>query len=339
MSNNTFAPQPWDPSWHPSLQALKDYQASNYVGIAAITLLLYDTNDTILTAPDAVKYIYSRKFTVISWLYILAQYGAICQLVFNWAVFTNTLTGWVANTCNALNLTYYLTFIASAVGIQGLLFSRAYAVAPRNRIVTGILGTLYLVNIGIAFSLLRWWKCDTPQGDDFTTISAIGQISLVLFDIGVLSTILYHTLSLIRQQRNQEGHSSSLSALFIRQGVFRFVIISAWSLGDALAYKLARPSASGSDTTLEIALSPILLGRFLFQLRQAAETTDNLTETEGTAESHQLTSFRAASNNVDSTLLSGRSQTVNDVRTTISCNTQPFIASSPTVSTEAYKKK
>ncbi|KIJ49847.1 hypothetical protein M422DRAFT_246213 [Sphaerobolus stellatus SS14] len=99
MSNNTFSPQPWDPTWHPSLQSLIDYQASNYVGIAAITLLFYDT---LLTLPDAITYIYTRKFTRISWLYILAQYGALSQLVFNWAVFTITLNGW-ANEVKAVS--------------------------------------------------------------------------------------------------------------------------------------------------------------------------------------------------------------------------------------------
>ncbi|GJJ15872.1 hypothetical protein Clacol_010150 [Clathrus columnatus] len=155
--------------------------------------------------------------------------------------------------------------------------------------------------IFIQQSLLRWWKCDTPQGNDYTTTyvqavlhksrtfylieftevgqsfdqlhlllimmilhtAAIGQISVVLFDIGVLSTILYHTWNIIRQQRSQEGYSTSFSALFIRQGTV---------------------------------LSPILLGRFLFQLRKAAERTDNLEHTDDSLESHQLTSFRAADN-------------------------------------------
>ncbi|GJJ15875.1 hypothetical protein Clacol_010153 [Clathrus columnatus] len=120
---------------------------------------------------------YSRKFTLISWLYIIAQYGTLCELVFSRASFTNILTDWV----------------------------------PR------------------AFS------------------------------------------DLCR-------------------------IISAWSFGDALSYKLARPSASGADTSLEIALSPILLGRFLFQLRKAAEMTDNLAHSNRSLQSHQLTSFCAAEN-------------------------------------------
>ncbi|GJJ16049.1 hypothetical protein Clacol_010328 [Clathrus columnatus] len=212
---STFAPEPWDPTWHPTLQARIDYQASHYAGMAAIAVLFYDT---ILTIPEAVEYIYLRKFTLISWFYVIAQY---------------------------------------AIGIQGLLFSRAYAVAPKNRIISGLLGCLFLMNLGVALSLLRWWKCDAPESDDYTTT--------------------YFPISVYR-------------------------IISAWSLGDAIYFKLARPSASGSDTNLEIALSPILLNHFLFELRETAEKTDNMENTDDTIESHQMTNFLVADNwNYDST--------------------------------------
>ncbi|GJJ15873.1 hypothetical protein Clacol_010151 [Clathrus columnatus] len=192
----------------------------------ATALIFYDT---ILTFPDAVKYIYTRKFTLISWLYVSAQYGTLCGVVLNWAVFTNTLTDWVPRATTSLQ-------------------------------------------------------------------RAIGQISITLFDIGVASTLLYHTWGPLHRQRSEDGYSTSFALLFIRQGIFRFVIISAWSLGDALSYKLARPSATGSDTSLEIVLSAILLGRFLFQLRRAAEKRDNLENSDESIESHQMTSFRAAEN-------------------------------------------
>ncbi|GJJ16066.1 hypothetical protein Clacol_010345 [Clathrus columnatus] len=106
---------------------------------------------------------------------------------------------------------------------KGLLYSRAYAVAPKNRIITGLLGSLFLMSFGVALSLLRWWKCDTPENNDYTTT---------------------------RRQQPHEENSASLSVLFIRQGE---LIISAWSLGDAISFKLARPSVAGSDTNVEIA--------------------------------------------------------------------------------------
>ncbi|GJJ15874.1 hypothetical protein Clacol_010152 [Clathrus columnatus] len=240
-------------------------------------LLVYDT---ILTIPDAVKYLYNRKFTMISWFYVLAQYGTLCGVALNWAVFTNTLTDWVPQLLAIKNsLNHYI--------------SRAYVVAPRNHLVNGILGCLLLVDLGVGLTLIRWWKCDTPRGTSFITISkairssAIGQIAILLFDIGVASTLLYYTWNLVRRQHSEEGCSTPFTVLFFQQ---------AWSLGDVLSYKLARPSATGADTSLEIVLSPILLGRFLFQLRKSAEKTDNLANSGDSLESHQLTTFRVAEN-------------------------------------------
>ncbi|KIJ52910.1 hypothetical protein M422DRAFT_43144 [Sphaerobolus stellatus SS14] len=68
MSDDTYNTEPLNPNWHPSIQALVDYQAANYANVAAI-------------ASQAWKYIFQRKFNIITLLYILAQYGTLCELI------------------------------------------------------------------------------------------------------------------------------------------------------------------------------------------------------------------------------------------------------------------
>ncbi|KIJ49816.1 hypothetical protein M422DRAFT_246186 [Sphaerobolus stellatus SS14] len=282
MSDDTYDTEPLNPNWHPSIQALVNYQAANYTNVAAIALIGYDS---LLTAPQAWKYIFQRKFNIITLLYILAQYGTLCELILTFilevdeTVATSTKCI-IRQICNPINLTYYLVFAAAGVGIQGLLLGRAYAAAYRNRKIMAALGMIFLINVGLATSLVGWWRCDAFQGAGFTTLGMTihisCEISIVVFDIGVLATILYHTWDLRKASLASPNGGISIGVLFVRQGVFRFVIISAWSFADALSLKLARPSAAGIDFFLEFAISPILLGRFLFQLRETAEPKDQI---------------------------------------------------------------
>ncbi|KIJ49913.1 hypothetical protein M422DRAFT_246281 [Sphaerobolus stellatus SS14] len=135
-------------------------------------------------------------------------------------------------------------------------------------------------------------------------MGTIGELSLVIIDIAALLAILYHTWGLRRGLfRSNPEEERSIASLFLRQGVFRFFIISVWSLADALVFKFARPSMVGVDSALEMAISPILLGRFLFQLRNAASATDNVHGEENTlSDSRVLTTFQAAVRHVATTI-------------------------------------
>ncbi|KIJ49791.1 hypothetical protein M422DRAFT_44619 [Sphaerobolus stellatus SS14] len=291
MSNDTYNTEPFNPNWHPSRRALIDYQAANYANMAAIALLAYDS---LLTAPQARKHIFQRKFNIITLLYFLAQYGTLCELILNFvlevdktvatsrkcrrlyqsmASYATEAPLFLQSTfriCNPINLTYYLVFAAAGVGIQGLLLGRAYAAAYRNRKIMAALGTIFLISIGLAIGFVRWWRYDAFQGAGFTTL---------IFER--------------RPWRPQEEECPSASFLFAKASfVLLHSIISAWSFADALSLKLARVGLQPQVTKkkllkLQIPKShqPLELilfwnsRRFLFQLRETAEPKDYILTT------------------------------------------------------------
>lgn len=306
VTNNmsTYTPQSSTPL---TLQATKDSQAYGYVIFAALTLIIYDT---ILTAPRSIEYLRTRRVIyVVPVLYACAQFGTMGSLVFSAFQSPSIST----SACNGLSFLQFLFFGFAAIGIQGLLFGRAYAVAPHNKKSLILLGLIYMVNVGTAFGFFKWWMCNDSylEGNSFSTLSIIGEASLVAFDIGVLVITLYHAWVVHgasrvfrvswRPQAQATGIGEqtpeSLTTLFIRQGIFRFMLIAAWSTADICAYKFVRSTITGVDEPLEMAISPIMLGRFLFQLRKTCYA-----ESEEPSNQTELSMFRAVVQNVETSI-------------------------------------
>ncbi|KAF8585187.1 hypothetical protein K439DRAFT_1616140 [Ramaria rubella] len=113
----------------------------------AVTAFVYDT---LLTFPSEVRCIWQKKFQLGTILYILARYATLLELllsVFNIFATIPSLQVYL-KTCNAvLHFTNALGFLPE-IGVQGLLFARAYAISSHKKVVfvvLSLLGTIAIV--------------------------------------------------------------------------------------------------------------------------------------------------------------------------------------------------
>ncbi|KIJ47609.1 hypothetical protein M422DRAFT_248609 [Sphaerobolus stellatus SS14] len=99
--------------------------------------------------------------------------------------------------------------------------------------------------------------------------SAIQAWIVLLSDIAVIAITTYYAWSDGRLLKElYRSNTKTLTRLFIRQGVIRFVVIFIWVVEISLTDKLLNPLIGGVDTPLEDAMSSILVCRFMLDLRR-----------------------------------------------------------------------
>ncbi|KAF8576827.1 hypothetical protein K439DRAFT_1622552 [Ramaria rubella] len=120
------------------IQEQSDSVTFNYVTIASFTY------DILLTFPSEVRFIWHKKFRLGTILYLLTRYPTLLEFLLNvygdFAAFSSLQP--YNRTCNSL--LYFTNSLAffPVIGVQGLLFARAYAISSHNKLVFVVLAFL-----------------------------------------------------------------------------------------------------------------------------------------------------------------------------------------------------
>ncbi|KIJ25881.1 hypothetical protein M422DRAFT_273117 [Sphaerobolus stellatus SS14] len=247
-----------------------DTQAFAYALLAGFVLLLYDT---LLTTAEEIKFIWQRKFRLGSLLYIAARYGALIQL-----------TAFVLNyIVSATERVSYNPFCRIFVGVSATFL----AYAPCNSSMR--------VSTDLPPATSSWDH--EPSFEDTASSVLNGLIEALTTGITVYHTWREHkTLSAL-----YEGGEYSLTTLFLRQGVMRFMIIFAWEVTSAITQPLINPFLSGIDIGIQNAVSTILICRFVLQLRHFNDrNVDGISTSQGGQP--PLGTFKAAIRRADETM-------------------------------------
>jgi len=92
-------------------------------------------------------------------------------------------------------------------------------------------------------------------------------------DAIVMIITTYFAWKEAKQFREVFGNTQpSLTVVFVRQGIVRFLIIVIWGLEISIATKVENPFLAKSDAELENAISGILVCRFMLELRKLHDT-------------------------------------------------------------------
>ncbi|KAF8579103.1 hypothetical protein K439DRAFT_1620794 [Ramaria rubella] len=128
------------------IQEQSDTVAETYVIVAAFAY------DTLLTYPTEVRFIWHKKFRLGTMLYLFARYSALLQFLLNvylyFATFPSLQT--YNRTCNSVLYFTQAFDLLPIIGVQGLLFSRAYAISSHKKLVFMMLTLLGMITIVLA---------------------------------------------------------------------------------------------------------------------------------------------------------------------------------------------
>ncbi|KAF8573084.1 hypothetical protein K439DRAFT_1625314 [Ramaria rubella] len=191
-------------------------------------LLAYDT---LLTFPSEVRFIWHKKFKLGTILYLLARYPALLVLLLN--VYLNFET--------FLSLQTYTTLeLLPAIGVQGLLFARAYAISSHHKLVFVVLALLVTTAIVLSMIAIPCSNCISTTSNIFAlckmlnpilknrvhklcSVITLNGVFTILYDTAVFVAILQNTLGLLQLQSGIPGvQRNSLSKLLVQQGILRY---------------------------------------------------------------------------------------------------------------------
>lgn len=152
-----------------------------------------------------------------------------------------------------------------AIGVDGLVLARTYAVGYRNTFGITAVTTTFFIFESITVALIPFQRCTSsflPQNPP-VFLDILTVVSLTLFELGVLIVVLGHTW---RVYHKDIGGQTSFMGLFIYQGIIRFSIIFIWTVVVVVMSETLRASLSSVVQPLGEATSVILICRFFLQL-------------------------------------------------------------------------
>ncbi|KAJ8585027.1 hypothetical protein M405DRAFT_853799 [Rhizopogon salebrosus TDB-379] len=114
---------------------------------SSIALLYYDY---FLTFPAEVKYIWSRRFTISTILYICCRYALLANLLYLFAV-SNVISKYCGTGCCLWFVAVYCLIFSFSPRAIAIFTARTWAVCGKSRVVIFGLGALAVICIAIDF--------------------------------------------------------------------------------------------------------------------------------------------------------------------------------------------
>ncbi|THH00332.1 hypothetical protein EW026_g2162 [Hermanssonia centrifuga] len=195
------------------------------------------TYEYILTARQEVTMIWQRKWTLVTWLFIANRYIMVVETIL-------AITAIYNKRPYSLLVRYLAHIVVTLTAFQPALFSIASI---------QVLLALYLIlNI-------------------YGIVTIGTRIPVIIADILVLA-LTWHKTFRHRMDAIRVGVRTPLSALLLRDGTVYFFALLAMNIAVILVNTVPPLQTASPISDIIPALTPILISRFLLNLRQLGET-------------------------------------------------------------------
>ncbi|KAF8461831.1 hypothetical protein JB92DRAFT_2186606 [Gautieria morchelliformis] len=224
------------------IQVISDDLATNYVDIATLALLAYDT---LLTLPSEITYIWHRRARLGTVLYLLARYPALLALIV--AVYldiANIPLECVQPIASFPKLSSYCgtsryrrTLIGASIRhVPAQSRDVAGAWSPWSSSVYGQFGYRSVFRSQI------WMQCHRSIYH-FVSAETMANVFIILFDTLVVVVTLYNTLGLVRRSREFPVlPPKSLTQILAEQSLIRYGFVLTVTLASGITWKVLRVS-------------------------------------------------------------------------------------------------
>lgn len=239
---------------------------SNVFGLCLISNLVLVTYATILSFGREVEYIWSKRFSVPTFLYICARYGTLIGEGLNIPV--QFLPG---RACNDLADASNVMTLLAYFGVQGLLVARAYSLCRGNKILGGILLFSVLAGAGILlFELIVFNGCVPVANEELSLVGLLSNIVTVVTDFIVFGVCLWNIWGTWRLKREAGIQSNrDLVSIFLSQIFSRIFFVITVAITSIIVHQAGVNSPVLNILIIyENSLSSILVTGFTLDLRQ-----------------------------------------------------------------------
>ncbi|KAI0708847.1 hypothetical protein C8T65DRAFT_740060 [Cerioporus squamosus] len=261
------------------LVLIYDAAAANlYWTSSALAILAYDY---LLTFPREVRFVWSRKFSPATVLFVLNRYIILLlyfvDLITLFPIIPSTYASRVGKFIVVLEIFPYIIWAA----FSGL---RTYALSQRNTFIGLFVAFLSLVPAGINayfLSTFTFVNLDPPSNctafSDITAdlsktydLTIVSRTSLIAADVFVIAVTWWSTYG-IRKLSRHARLGTSFGTLLMRDGTIYFIVLLAMNVVH-MTLNTVKPNnvvqQASYVTILENPIASVLISRFILNLRE-----------------------------------------------------------------------
>jgi len=261
---------------------------NNYISLIGCAIVGYDY---ILTFPREIDYIWRRRWTWVSAIFVLVRYPGLCWGLLGDLLGTSFIPG-PLNTCNVLFLVSCWTFPVFICAADLVMILRVYAMWNRSRIILSILLFFFVLQVIVSVVLPAIYN-SSPVYFVATTVqilnvticggSFIPSVPVLLGVYNAIPRFLISAVLLIlavsrtlkqsvdMYKATKQWQLNQYVNLFVRDGIFYFIINTVYNV---IVTVTATPAVSTPPIVANILLvicSALLcccMPRFIISVRE-----------------------------------------------------------------------
>jgi len=250
--------------------SIRDINSTNYLGTASMALLLYDH---LLTLDDEIQYIWRRRLSLITYLFLINRYLTPLGFIVNMLAYLSPL--FTPEVCVHF-VRYEGAFTTVSVGIAAsMMIIRVYAVYGENKGILALLALVLSAQVGVQAWLLSGAQAvPHPAGEHNCTMvfgnnvgswgSAYAWMPL-LFDTTVLALTVLRTLGLVRS-----GRAGNIVRTLLRDGIMYYSVIFSANLVLTVMLISAPVGIKGIAAQFEQLITVTMMSRITINLKKHA---------------------------------------------------------------------
>ncbi|TDL23327.1 hypothetical protein BD410DRAFT_787674 [Rickenella mellea] len=250
-----------------TISAYNELIATNYVGVASYTFLIYDH---ILTFGDEVEYIWKGHKGPIIYLFFVNRYFFDLAFILNLNAYLNP--AFTPDVCRRF-VRFEGSCVLIGLGLAGLMMMfRVNALYGGQRIVLAMLGVLWLTMVGVFSWLLAGGQpvihpagihgCSLIFSESLGSVATLSSALPLIFDSAVLMLTLRRTAGLFKSR--MAGH---IVRILVRDGILYYSVIFTCNLVLTIMIATAPPGNRNIMGQLTQLMTVTMMSRITIHLR------------------------------------------------------------------------
>ncbi|PPQ80074.1 hypothetical protein CVT25_001503 [Psilocybe cyanescens] len=256
----------------PVLQLLRDAQATSYVAVAALTVVVVDQ---LMTFPQEIDLMWRGKWSAAKVLYLWNRYFSLAILAFDAYFYVHEISSDNVQGAGA-------TMIVLTVDV--VLVMRVWVLYHQSKKVLAFLVPLLLCEVVSMLTLSILTDLPLKAYAHFPSLS--GCYSLVVprfltfYSVPALATssvMFVMTLLKCGYSLFSERGQMPVIKLFARDGIIWFITVLLITTVNIIIWTAGRPTMAETNIDMSCALYSIIAARCLLNIKETLQRTNNLT--------------------------------------------------------------
>jgi len=243
------------------------------VQYASLTLVYYDF---VLTFGRELKYVWGRKFHILTVMFLFCRYSTVANIIFA----VGLVNKFYGLSCNTAYIVSSSLSVLGRIGVLSILATRTCALFRYNKALIALFTILGLGIVSLSVAHVPYVSCTGAKIKESRIATDMLCVLTVVYEI--LATVLlafgcHRNMQAVGSLKEQKG---GLMTLMLREGLLYSLFVTSFT-GSAMILNYTAPLGSFWQrllNALTIPISGLMAARFLLHVREWQDRSAGGTE-------------------------------------------------------------